>query len=132
MRWVFGILDCGVALLVAICVFRFLPTRWWVVDGGAVVTSAALAASGVALLAKSKQAERIVRIGSWITLALGAALVLALVATAGWLSGVYGPLGRGGAALFGLVSALALPYVVVLPMAQLLWVGPREKKQKET
>jgi hypothetical protein len=128
MRLLFGILDCAVALLVAVCVFRFLPTRWWVVDGGAAVMSAALAAAGVALLARAKQAERVVRVSSWIVLALGAALVLVLVATAAWLSGVYAPVGKGGAALFALVSAMALPYLVVLPVAQLLWIGPRAKK----
>jgi hypothetical protein len=41
---------------------------------------------------------------------------------------VYGPVGKGGAALFALVCALALPYVVVLPAAELLWLGPRAKK----
>jgi len=126
MRRLFGVLDCGVALLVVVGVFRFLPVRWWVVDGGAIVLGLALAASGVSLLAQSKHAERIVRVASWIVLALGLALVLALVATAAWLSGVYQPVGRGGAALFGLVCAMVLPYLVVLPVAQLLWIGAKK------
>ncbi|HEY8079373.1 MAG TPA: hypothetical protein VIF62_34820, partial [Labilithrix sp.] len=64
MRVVFGALNIFVAALVAICVFRFLPTRWWVVDGGAAIASIALAGSGAALLAKSKHAERATRIAA--------------------------------------------------------------------
>jgi len=33
----FGALNLAVAALVAWGVFRGLPTRWWVVDGGAVM-----------------------------------------------------------------------------------------------
>jgi hypothetical protein len=48
-----------------------------------------------------------------------------LALTASYLSGVYGPVGRGGAVILTLSAALALPYLVLLPVAQLVWLGPR-------
>jgi hypothetical protein len=48
--------------------------------------------------------------------------VTVLAVTASWLSGVYGPVGAGGAVVLVLVAALALPYLVVLPVVQLVWL----------
>jgi hypothetical protein len=121
----FGIANVLVAVSVAVSVFALLPTRWWVVDAGAVTIAASLAASGGALLANARVAERVTRIAAFVVLLLGLGLFAALALTASWIHGVYGPVGKGGAILFGLVAALVLPYVVVLPAALLLWVGPR-------
>ena len=48
-----------------------------------------------------------------------------LALTASWLAGIYGPVGAGGAAIMALVAALALPYLVVLPCVELVWLAPR-------
>lgn len=124
----FGIVNLGVAALVAWGVFRGLPTRWWVVDDGAAVVIALMAASGIALLANHRLAERVTRIAGFVVLALGLAVFAALALTASWLYGVYGPVGKGGAALFTLVALLVFPYVVVLPAVLLAWVGPRARR----
>ncbi len=126
----FGIANLVVAAAVLAGVFRLLPTRWWVVDLGAVVISLLLASSGIALLRKLAIAETLTRIASAIVLALGLALVTAIFATAGWISGVYGQVGAGGAVIFGLVGALVLPYVVVFPAVELAWIGPRKAPPK--
>jgi len=122
----FGVVNVLVALAVLGGVFRLLPTRWWVVDGGALIVAALFLASGVTLLRSMPIAERLTRIAAGIVLALGMALVTAIFGTAGWISGVYGQVGAGGAIVFGLVGALVLPYVVVLPAAELAWLGPRD------
>lgn len=126
----FGVTNVIVAVAIAGCVYRLLPTRWWVVDGGAAIISALLLASGITLLRTMPIAERLTRIAAAIVLALGLALVTAMFATAGWLSGVYGQVGAGGAIVFALVTVLVLPYVVVLPVAELAWLGPPPKKPK--
>lgn len=123
----FGVANVAIAIFVAIGVFRLLPTRWWVVDTGAVVVSLMLASSGLALLLKASIAERLTRAAAAIVLVLGLALFTAIVTTAGWISGVYGQVGASGAIIFGLVGALVLPYVVVLPAVELAWVGPRAR-----
>lgn len=125
----FGILNIGVALLVGWGVFRGLPTRWWVVDDGAGIVVALMAASGVTLLANHRLAEFITRVAGFVVLVLGLAAFAALALTASWLYGVYGPVGKGGSALFTLVALLVFPYVVVLPAVLLAWVGPRARRE---
>lgn len=125
----FGMLNIGVAALVAWGVFRGLPTRWWVVDDGAAVVAGLMAASGCALLANHRLAESITRVAGFVVLALGLAVFAALALTASWLYGVYGPVGKGGSALFALVALLVFPYVVVLPAVLLAWVGPRARRE---
>jgi hypothetical protein len=125
----FGVLNVGVAVLVAWGVFRGLPTRWWVVDDGAAVVAGLMAASGIALLANHRLAEPITRVAGFVVLALGLAVFAALALTASWLYGVYGPVGKGGSALFALVALLVFPYVVVLPAVLLAWVGPRPRRE---
>ena len=123
----FGVINAIVAGLVAWGVFRGLPTRWWLVDSGALVVTISMAASALALLANHRRAEAITRIAAALTLVLGLALFATLALTASWLYGVYGPVGKGGAALFVLVGFLVLPYLVVLPAVLLAWVGPRSR-----
>jgi cation transporter-like permease len=125
----FGVLNVAVAALVAWGVFRGLPTRWWVVDGGAAIVCALMAASGVLLLADHRSKELVTRVAGFVVLALGLAVFAALALTASWLYGVYGPVGKGGSALFALVALLVFPYVVVLPAVLLAWVGPRARTE---
>ena len=121
----FGVGNLAIGLFVAIGVFRLLPTRWWLVDGGAAILSLLLASSGIALLRSSSMAERLTRVAASVVLVLGLALFAALALTASWISGVYAQVGATGAIVFGLVAALVLPYLVVFPAVELAWIGPR-------
>lgn len=122
---VFGVADLGTAALVACGVFGALPARWWPVDVSAAVLAALELAAGAGLLLRARWAERAARVASAAALAAGLFLVTVLAVTASWLSGVYGPVGSGGAIILGLVAALALPYLVVAPLVQLAWLRPR-------
>lgn len=119
-----GLTNVLVAAAVVWGVFRALPNRWWPVDVGGAIVAAAMFTSGAALLANARRAPAITRAAAATTLALGLAAFAAIVLTASWLAGVYGPVGKGGAAVFLLVAALVLPYLVALPAAELLWIGP--------
>ncbi len=119
---VFGIADLFTAGLVAFGVFVALPSRWAPVDVAAVAIVATDLASGVGLLAAKSWGPRVARIASALSLALGLWLITVLAVTASWLSGVYGPVGLGGAVILALVAALALPYLVVLPVVRLAWL----------
>jgi hypothetical protein len=119
---VFGIADLVTAAVIVLGVFVGLPSRWAPVDVPAVVLIAVDLAAGVALLARKPWAPRVARAASALSLALGLALVTTLALTASWLSGVYGPVGMGGAVILGLVAALALPYLVVVPVVRLVWL----------
>jgi hypothetical protein len=124
----FGVLNLGVAALVGWGVFRGLPTRWWLVDTGGAVVVGLMTASGLALLADHRRKEAITRAAAVVVFVLGLSVFAVLALTASWLSGVYGPIGKGGAAIFALVALLVLPYLVVLPAVLLAWVGPRARK----
>jgi hypothetical protein len=119
---VFGIADIVTAAVLVIGVFVGLPSRWAPVDAAALVLISAQGAAGVGLLADRPWAPRVARAASTLSLALGLGLISVLAITASWLSGVYGPVGLGGAVVLGLVAALALPYLVVLPVVTLVWL----------
>jgi hypothetical protein len=120
----FGTVNLVAAGLVALGVFQGLPTRWWVIDVPAGIVIGLLGTAGGGLLARRPWAPALARLASALTLVLGLALVGALAVSVSYLWGIYGPVGRGGALLLLLVAALALPYLVVLPAAQLVWLGP--------
>ena len=111
------------AILIAAAVFMGLPTRWWLVDTAAVVLIALLGVAGVGLLLRAPWGERVARSASIASLAVGLALVATLGVTASYLKGIYGPVGRGGALILVLVAALAIPYLLVFPTLQLVWLG---------
>jgi hypothetical protein len=119
---VFGIADVATALVLGLGVFVGLPSRWLPVDAAAMALVVLDLASGIGLLASRSWATRVARWTSVVALALGLWLITVLAVTAGWLSGVYGPVGLGGAVILALVAALALPYLVVLPIVRLVWL----------
>ena len=119
---VFGLADVATAGLIVLGVFVGLPSRWVPVDIVAIALTAIDLASGVGLLTTAPWATRVARLASVVALAVGLALISALAVTASWLSGVYGPVGLGGAVILALVAALALPYLVVLPVVRLVWL----------
>jgi hypothetical protein len=119
---VFGVADLLTAVLVLVGVFMALPARWAPVDVPAAALIVVKLASGLSLIARAHWAPRLATMGAALALVLGLGLVTTLALTASWLSGVYGPVGQGGALLLTLVAALALPYLVVLPAAELVWL----------
>jgi hypothetical protein len=127
----FGIVDLLSAALVLFGVFAGLPARWAPVDFVAIVVAGALGAAGVGLLARTTWALNVARLASLLVLAVGLFLILVLAVTASYLRGIYGPVGKGGAIILVLVVALALPYLVVLPGAQLVWIGRDPTRGKE-
>ncbi|MDP9149422.1 MAG: hypothetical protein M3O36_05720 [Myxococcota bacterium] len=119
---VFGIANFVTAGLLAFGVFVALPARWWVVDAPAAALVVLELASGAGLLGGRSWAVRAARISSGAALACGLFAVSALAVTASWLAGVYGAVGQGGAVILALVAALVLPYAVLLPSVELVWL----------
>jgi hypothetical protein len=122
--------DVLTALLVAFGVFVGLPTRWWPVDTGAFLLAAIDAAAGIGLFARTAWAVRVARVAGVVSLVLGLFTVTVLSLTASWLSGVYGPVGHGGAIVLALVALLVFPYLVVAPVVQLLWLRPANEGKR--
>jgi hypothetical protein len=124
---VFGIANVATAVLLVFGVFVALPARWWPVDTGAALLAALDLTAGVGLLARAKWAPLAAKVAGGVALALGLLVVSLLAVTASWLSGVYGPVGRGGSIVLALVAALAVPYTIVLPIVELVWLREARK-----
>lgn len=130
VRLGFGITNVFVALTAYLGIFHGLPSRWAPVDVLGVAVIALMASSGIGLVANRRGADMLARAAALVVLAIGMVLFAALVLTASWLGGVYGPVGKGGALIFFLVAAMVLPYGIVIPAAELLWLGPLPPKRR--
>ena len=124
LRVTFGILDLFVCAVLLVGVFVALPDRYLPVDLGTSLLVALLLASAVGILRRTSWDAKVFRVVAFVQLAVGLVLTFTTIATASYLSGIYGPVGRGGSVILALVAALALPYLVVLPVVKLLWIGP--------
>ncbi len=127
-RLLFGAANVVTAVLVAFGVFVALPSRWLPVDVAAAALAGLQLFSGAGLIGAAGWAPKVARAASAVALALGLFTVSVLAVTASWLGGVYGPVGKGGSIVLALVAALAMPYLVVLPLAQLVWLRPRGRE----
>jgi hypothetical protein len=122
----FGVGHEVTALLLVVGVFIGLPARWMPIDTVAAVLVGLHVAAGVLLIRGHARARDVARIAAMASLGAGLLLIAILAWTASYLSGIYGPVGRGGAIIMVLVIALAIPYLVALPAGELLWLGPRK------
>jgi len=118
----FGALNLLSAALIGLGVFEGLPDRYAPIDGGAALLIAMLVGSGVGLVVRARWSVAVATAAAGTSLLLGFVLVGALALSASYLAGIYGPVGRGGAIIFVLVMALVVPYLIVLPGAELAWL----------
>jgi hypothetical protein len=112
--------ELVLAALLMVGIWLALPARWWVVDIPGSILAAFLALGAVGLIFNKTWGWSFSWAANWLTLAMGLTAVSTLAFTASYLSGVYGPIGGGGALILGAVAALLLPYLVGLPLIQLL------------
>jgi hypothetical protein len=117
-RWI-AAMQLAVAILLMIGIWGALPARYLLIDAVGTVVAVLYAAGAVGLVSRVRYAVLVARIASWCALLLGTAAVTALSLSAAHLSGLYGPVGSGGALLLGTVALLVLPYLVALPAVQL-------------
>jgi L-aminopeptidase/D-esterase-like protein len=102
-----------------------LPMRWWPVDVGGTLLATFFVVSGFGLLTGARWSRRVGVILGAVSLAMGLALLTALALSASQLVGLYGPVGRGGALILAAVGLLVAPYLVMLPVAQLVTLRAR-------
>lgn len=120
---VLGGLNVVVGALVLGGIWVALPTRWWPVDVFGTLLGALLLGAGVGLLARKRWGRGLALVTGGVFLAVGLAVTATLAMTAGQLSGLYGPVGLGGALILGLVFVTFVPYVVVFPAAALFFLA---------
>jgi hypothetical protein len=113
----------GLAALAA--VWGALPARVLLVDLAGSAVGAAFLVGGVGLLLRTPWGVPAALGAGVLVLGVGLVLVATLTITAAHLVGLYGPVGGGGALILGIVAALLLPYLVILPASQVWRLLPR-------
>lgn len=114
-----GMLDLGFAALYAWLGFSVAPGRHPAWNAALAAVIALVFAAGLALLARVRFARPIAIAAQLALLLLCAAAVVLLVASAAYLRGVYGPIGRGLALVALVVAALGVELCGLLPLFQL-------------
>jgi hypothetical protein len=130
VRVAFGVLNAlsGVVLLCG--VFVVVEPRFWALDVPAALIAAAQLSSAVGLLARQRWALRALSVAAWVSFVLGLLVVFLIVLTMVFLRGIHGDYGVAALAVSGLVVALLVPYTVVLPALELLWLK-RQQAESE-
>lgn len=123
----FGVANVVAACVVVVGIFFGLPARWWPVDVSGALVATGFAVAGGGLLARARWAPRLAKVVAIAVLIAGLVLVICLATAVGWLSAIHGPVGRGGTIVVVLVVALVVPYLVVLPAAELVWLHEDER-----
>lgn len=123
---VHGALDLAFAALYAWLGFFVAPGRHpaWTPALGAVVVF--VGAAGLALCARVRFARPLAIVAQLALLLLCATSVVLLVASAAYLRGIYGPIGRGLALVTLVVVALAVELCGLLPLFQLRFLLRRD------
>jgi hypothetical protein len=128
VRVTFGVLNTLVALILLVGIDLIQP-RLWAVDLPIALLALAELVSAVALFARLPWALRALLITAWITFVGGLILVALIVLTMVFLRSVHGEDGMVATAVSGLVVALIVPYTLLLPAVQLLWLKPRLERE---
>jgi hypothetical protein len=115
----YGVLDLGFAAFYAWVGFVLAPGRSRPFDVGLALVCALLVVAGVGLLLRARWGRAAAIAASALLLAFSAAVLVALVASAAYLRGVYGALGQGMAVLTLIIAALVVELFALLPLFQL-------------
>lgn len=108
-----------------------LPVRWWPADVVVSLAVMVILASSATVMSRPAFGRAALRVGAIALLGVGMLVVGAAVLSLAFLAGVHGDFGRGGVTLMTLVALLFLPYGLLYPSIQLLWLGPRPRSVKD-
>ncbi|HYQ03533.1 MAG TPA: hypothetical protein VER96_32895 [Polyangiaceae bacterium] len=122
MRLTFGVLNALSALVLLVGVFGVVQPRFWALDVPLATIALLELVSAVGLLAKLKWALRALTVSAWVSFVLGLLVVSLILLTMVFLRGIHGDFGVAGLAISGLIIALLVPYTVLLPGLELLWL----------
>ncbi|MES1178813.1 MAG: hypothetical protein ABUL62_31110 [Myxococcales bacterium] len=121
-RLTFGISNLVVALILLGGVFAVVQPRFWGFDVPLALIAFSQLASGVGLLFRLPWATKALRVSAWVSFAVGLVVISLIVLSMAFLRGILGDYGVAAMAVSGLIIALLVPYVLVLPALELLWL----------
>jgi cellulose synthase/poly-beta-1,6-N-acetylglucosamine synthase-like glycosyltransferase len=122
MRVTFGVLNAVSALVLLVGVFGVVEPRFWALDVPAAIIALVQLVSAVSLLGRLPWALRALTVSAWVSFALGLTIVTLVAITIVFLRAIHGDYGLAALAVSGLIIALLVPYTVLLPALELLWL----------
>jgi len=122
MRVTFGVLNAVSALVLLAGVFGVVQPRFWALDVPAAIIALVELVSAVGLLGRLPWALRALTVSAWVSFVLGLTIVSLIVITITFVRGIHGDFGVGALIVSSLIVALLVPYTVVLPALELLWL----------
>jgi hypothetical protein len=129
-RLTFGIANLLVGVILFGGTFLVVQPRFWAFDGPLSLIALSQLTSGVGLLLRLPWAARALRVSAWLSFCLGLVVISLVVLSMVFLRGILGDYGVAALAVSGLIVALLVPYVLVLPALELLWLkrAPSERQ----
>ncbi len=131
VTWAFCFGNAMIAVAIALIVFLALPARWWPVDLPTIALATLLGVSAVGVVVRTRWQLILLKVSALVCLVLGMSAIAAAGLSAAFLSGTHGDLGKNGMLIMGVVVGLLLPYLIIYPCVQLLWIH-RLSRDKET
>ena len=125
LRVAFAVWNATAAAVLLVGVYLVVQPRFWALDVPLTAVALLELTSAVALLAKLSWARRALTVAAWVSFVLGLLVVSLIVLTMVFLRGIHGDYGVAALAVSGLIVALLVPYVIVLPALELLWLKRR-------
>ncbi len=130
VRIAFGVGNAIAALVLASGVFVVVQPRYWALDVPLGAIALVQAVSAVGLLTNRGWAERALRVAAWTGFVLGLIVLGLIMLSMVFLRGIHGDYGVAALAVSGLIIALLVPYVLVLPTLELLWLARQRPESR--
>ncbi len=121
MSWSFALGNGTIALVIVLAVLVGWPVRSWILDLPSLALAGLMLVSAVGLVRASSWRLQALRVAAGAGMFVGLVAALALAIAASYLIIAQGPRLYDGRTLV-LITALVLPYMLLYPGAQLLWV----------
>ncbi|MEO6599026.1 MAG: hypothetical protein ABIQ16_04080 [Polyangiaceae bacterium] len=121
-RLTFGISNLAVTSVLVGGLFVVVRPRFWGLDMPLALIALLQLVSGAALLLRLPWAAGALRISAWVSFVAGLLVISLVVLSMVFLRGILGDYGVAAIAVSGLIVALLVPYVLVLPALELLWL----------
>lgn len=122
VRSTFASANLVLAIALLFGVFGALPVRFWPVDVAGSLIAACLMISAFGLLRRTAWSLLALRVSALCELAIGLLTIAGLVLGVAYLGGVHGTVGRTAFTVSILGSVFLLPYLVIYPVVQLVWI----------
>lgn len=102
-----------------------LPVRYLFADALLSLVIVTVVGSSAVALFRAERAFPALRVGALTLLGLGLLLIALAALSVAYLRGIQGDYGRGGVVIMTIVLLLALPYLVVYPVLELVLLHSR-------